>query len=126
VKKTLGLIFCFLSAIVHADWRLVHTDPSNSQFFIDPSNVRLMDGYKRAWILHNLPQANSEGTRSFRSVEEFDCVEKAGRVMQISAFDGEMAGGNLLARRHGNGQWVKNQSGSVDHMLLEAACLDQP
>jgi len=126
VKKTLALLLLSFSAMVHADWRLVYTDPSNSQFFIDPSNVQLKDGYKRAWVLHNLVQANAEGARSFRSVEEFDCVEKAGRVMQISAFDGEMAGGNLLARRPGSGQWIKSQAGSVDQWLLEAACLDQP
>lgn len=124
--KTLGLLLFLLSSSVQAEWRLIHSDTAQSQFFIDPSNVSLIDGYKRAWVLNNLAQANSQGTRSFRSVEEFDCLEKTGRVMQIAAYAGEMASGDLLGRRHGNGQWVKAEVGTVDRMLLEAACQDKP
>jgi hypothetical protein len=85
-----------------------------------------VDGYKRAWVLNNLPQANSQGTRSFRSVEEFDCVKETGRVMQIAAYDGDMASGNVLARRHGNGQWTAAEPGSVDRLLMQAACAGKP
>ena len=126
MKNIFGLFILFIVSTAHAEWRLINKDANNAQFFIDPSNVTLVDGYKRAWVLNNLPLPNAHGTRSFRSVEEFDCIEKAGRVMQIAAFDGEMASGNLMARRHGNGQWMKTDLDSVDHLLLEAACMDQP
>ena len=126
MNKLFACVVVLLASAVHADWHLVHTDNAKTQFFIDPSNVTLVDGYKRAWVLNNLPQANPQGTRSFRSVEEFDCVEKTGRVMQIAAYDGEMASGNVLGRRHGNGQWVKTEAGSVDQLLLEASCKDKP
>ena len=126
MKKTCGLLLLLWSSTVLADWRLVHTDADKAQFFIDPSNVTLVDGYKRAWVLNNLPRANAQGARSFRSVEEFDCIEKAGRVMQIAAYDSEMASGNVLGRRHGNGQWIKTEPGSVDQLLLEASCIDKP
>ena len=126
MNKILGLLVLLLSIAVHAEWRLIHTDADQSQFFIDPTNVSLIDGYQRAWVLNNLAKANPQGTRSFRSVEEFDCNAKSARVMQISAFAGEMASGDLLARRHGNGQWVKPETGTVDHMLLEAACQTKP
>lgn len=126
MKKLWALFFFLFATTVHADWRLVHTDADKAQFFIDPSNITLVEGYKRAWVLNNLPQANPQGARSFKSVEEFDCVEKAGRVMQIAAYGGDMGSGDLLGRRHGNGQWIKTEPNSVDQLILEAACLDKP
>jgi hypothetical protein len=46
--------------------------------------------------------------------------------MQIAAYDGDMASGNVLARRHGNGQWTATEPGSVDRLLLQAACAGKP
>jgi hypothetical protein len=126
MKKIICWLLAAHAGLACAEWQLVHTDADKSQFFIDPSNVSLVDGYKRAWVLNNLPQANSQGTRSFRSVEEFDCVKESGRVMQITAYDGDMASGNVLARRHGNGQWTATEPGSVDRLLLQAACAGKP
>lgn len=126
MKISVSVVAFFLSTSLHAEWRLVHTDADQAQFFIDPSNVTLVDGYKRSWVLHNLPKANAQGARSYRSVEEFDCVERAGRLMQIAAFDAEMGAGNVLGRRHGSGQWIKTQPGSVDELIMEASCKDQP
>ena len=125
MKTLLTLCLILSSGVVSAEWRLVHQDAEKAEFFIDPSNVVLIDGYKRAWVLNNLPKANPQGAQSFKSVEEFDCVEKAGRLMQIAAYAGPMGTGDLLGRRHGNGQWIKTEAGSVDQMLLEASCTDK-
>lgn len=118
-------IFCLLSLVsltAQADWRLVHTDASQAQFFIDQTNIALIDGYQRIWVMNNLSKPNAQGARSFRSVEEYDCINNSGRMMQIAAFDGEMGQGNVLARRHGNGQWQTPEEGSVDKIILHEAC----
>jgi hypothetical protein len=103
MKKITALLACVLSFSAQADWRLIHTDATNAQFYIDQTNIALIDGYQRVWVLNNLEKANSRGTRSFRSVEEYDCINKMARVMQIAAFDGPMGQGELrpvgLARR---------------------------
>jgi hypothetical protein len=122
MKKHLALLAVCFSLSAHADWRLIHTDASNSQYFIDQTNIALIDGYQRVWVLNNLDKANTHGTRSFRSVEEYDCINKQARVMQIAAFSGPMGEGDLLGRRHGNGQWVSPEEGSVDKMILNEAC----
>jgi hypothetical protein len=33
-----------------------------------------------------------------------------------------MATGNILARRSGNGQWVKPEAASVDKQLMDSVC----
>ena len=120
--KKIFLLLSLLSLSAHADWRLVHTDASNAQFFIDQTNIELIDGYQRIWVMNNLSKPNAQGAQSFRSVEEYDCIKNSGRMMQIAAFDGEMGRGNVLARRHGNGQWQVAEEGSVDKIILNEAC----
>ena len=121
MKKIL-LLLSFITMSAQAEWRLVHTDAGQAQFFIDQTNIVLVDGYQRVWVMNNLDKPNAQGARSFRSVEEYDCINKSARVMQIAAFDGEMGGGNLLARRHGNGRWLKTEEGSVDNIIMSEAC----
>ena len=125
MKKML-FVLGLLALSAQADWRLVHKDTSNAQFFIDSTNIALIDGYQRIWVLNNLDKPNAQGARSFRSVEEYDCINKSGRVMQIAAFDGEMGAGNVLARRHGSGQWEKPDEGSVDQIIMIEACKGTP
>ncbi len=123
MKKITVLLACVLSFSAQADWRLIHTDTTNAQFYIDQTNIALIDGYQRVWVLNNLAKPNSRGTRSFKSVEEYDCINKMARVMQIAAFDGPMGQGELLGRRHGSGQWVSPEEGSVDKIIMTEACL---
>ena len=120
--KKIPLLLVFMCFAAHADWQLVHTDPAQARFFIDKDNLNIINGYRRAWILNDLGTPNVQGTASFRSVEEYDCEQAQARVMQIHAMSGPMATGNLLARRSGNGQWVKPDDASVDKYLLESVC----
>ena len=110
---------CFAA---HADWQLMHTDPAQARFFVDKDNLSIINGYRRAWILNDLGKPNVQGTASFRSVEEYDCEQSQARVMQIHAMSGPMATGNLLARRSGNGEWVKPDADSVDKRLMDSVC----
>ncbi len=121
MKKIL-FVLALISINAHADWRLIHTDASNGKYFIDQTNIALVDGFQRVWVMNNLDKPNAQGARSFRSVEEYDCIKNTARVMQIAAFDGEMGGGNVLARRHGNGQWSTPEEGSVDKIIMLEAC----
>jgi hypothetical protein len=121
MKKIL-ILLVFMCFAAHADWQLVHTDPAQARFFIDKDNLSIINGYRRAWILNDLGTPNVQGTASFRSVEEYDCEQAQARVMQIHAMSGPMATGNLLARRSGNGQWVKPDTASVDKHLLDSVC----
>lgn len=121
MKKILILLI-FMSFTAHADWQLVHTDPDQARFFIDKDNLNLINGYRRAWVLNDLAQPNAQGAASFRSVEEYDCEQTQARVMQIHALSGSMATGNIMARRRGNGQWVKPDAASVDKLLMDSVC----
>ena len=79
-------------------------------------------GYKRIWILNEFDQANLQGTKSFRSIEEYDCVKSLSRVMQIAAFKGTMASGQLLAKQHGSGQWKPIEPASVEETIRVKVC----
>jgi hypothetical protein len=120
--KKLPILLIFLSFAAHAEWQLVHTDNTAARFFVDKDNLRIINGYRRAWILNDLGKPNGQGTESFRSVEEYDCAPKPARVMQIQAMSGPMATGNLVARRSGNGQWLKAEAESIDQHLMAAVC----
>jgi len=121
MKKILILLI-FWGFAAHAEWQLVHTDAAHTRFFVDKDNLRMINGYRRAWILNDLDKPNSQGTASFRSVEEYDCEEKKARVMQIHAMSGPMATGNVMARRSGNGQWTPSDTEGIDKHLMDSVC----
>ena len=120
--KKLPILLIFLGFAAHADWHLVHTDAASARFFVDKDNLSIINGYRRAWILNDLGKPNGQGTESFRSVEEYDCAQGQARVMQIHAMSGPMATGNLVARRSGNGQWLKAEAETIDKQLMDAVC----
>jgi hypothetical protein len=120
--KKIPILLVFMCFAAHADWQLVHTDPTQARFFIDKDNLQVINGYRRAWILNDLGKPNEQGTASFRSVEEYDCEQTQARVMQIHAMSGPMATENIMARRSGNGQWVKPDAGAVDKQLMDSVC----
>lgn len=120
--KKIPILLIFLGFAAHAEWQLVHTDPSQTRFFVDKDNLHIINGYRRAWVLNDLGKPNGQGTASFRSVEEYDCQEKQARVMQIHAMSGPMATGNIMARRSGNGQWTKAQDDTIDTHLMDSVC----
>lgn len=120
--KKIPIWLVFICFTAHADWQLVHTDADQARFFIDKDNLNLINGYRRAWILNDLAQPNAQGAASFRSVEEYDCEQTQARVMQIHAMSGSMATGNIMARRSGNGQWVKPDADAVDKRLMDSVC----
>ena len=120
--KKLPILLIFLSFAAHAEWQLVHTDGTAARYFVDIDNLRIINGYRRAWILNDLGKSNGQGTESFRSVEEYDCEQGQARVMQIHALSGPMATGNLVARRSGNGQWLKAEANTLDVHLMAAVC----
>ena len=120
--KKLPILLIFFGFAAHAEWQLVHTDTSAARFFVDKDNLRIINGYRRAWILNDLGKSNGQGTESFRSVEEYDCEQGQARVMQIHAMSGPMATGNLVARRSGNGQWLKAEANTFDAHLIAAVC----
>ena len=120
--KKIPILLIFLGFAAHAEWQLVHTDAAQTRFFVDKDNLRMINGYRRAWILNNLDKPNSQGTASFHSVEEYDCEEKKARVMQIHAMSGPMATGNVMARRSGNGQWTLPETGGIDKHLMDSVC----
>ena len=122
MKKLLLLLSFFFCVSSHAQWTLFHTAEDKSQFFLNPETLLVVDGNKRIWILNEFAQANAQGTRSFRSIEEYDCVNSLSRVMQIAAFNGPLATGQLLAKQHGSGQWKPIEAGSVEEIIREKVC----
>jgi hypothetical protein len=120
--KKLVFLAAFLCVSAQAEWQLIHTEPGNSRFFIDLETVTVVDTYKRIWVLNDLGKANDQGVMSFRSVEEYDCPQVKGRVMQIAAFTGEMASGEILARGNGNGNWIQPESGTLDEKIMQKVC----
>ena len=120
--KKLPILLIFLGFAAHAEWQLVHTDASAARFFVDKDNLRIINGFRRAWVLNDLGKSNGQGTESFRSGEEYDCEQRQARVMQIHAMSGPMATGNVVARRSGNGKWLKAESETLDARLMDAIC----
>ena len=120
--KKIPILLIFLGFAAQAEWQLVHTDVAQTRFFVDKDNLRMINGYRRAWILNDLGKPNPQGTASFRSVEEYDCDQKQARVMQIHAMSGPMATGNIMARRSGNGQWTQPEADAIDKHLMDSVC----
>ena len=63
--KKLPILLIFLSFAAHAEWQLVHTDDTQTSFFVDKDNLQMMNGYRRAWILNDLGKPNGQGTLLF-------------------------------------------------------------
>lgn len=47
--KKIPILLVFMCFAAHADWHLVHNDPTQASFFIDKDNLQVINGYRRAY-----------------------------------------------------------------------------
>ena len=59
--KKLPILLIFFGFAAHAEWQLVHTDGTAARYFVDVDNLRIINGYRRAWILNDLGKSNGHG-----------------------------------------------------------------
>jgi len=104
-----------------ADWTLTAVGGDDKiSVYADLSTKKYVGGYIRIWSLTNTTKSG-EKFRSFKSFEEYDCTQDRKRIIQITAYSGQMGTGNVLGTEK-NGGWDFVTPGSVDAVHLKKIC----
>ncbi len=99
VIRSLALILLAVSAPAHADWKMVGTgeapDLGKRTFYVDFSRIEKSKAFRKVPELVDFV-AEFNGSRSIKTVSEFDCKNKTVRILSFMAYSGNMANGKLV------------------------------
>jgi len=101
----LALVPFVCSAPVAASW-VTFMKSEASVVYIDPASVRKEGHLRKASVLMDLTQKDTEGVRSKRGQSEIDCERARMRVHDLSGFSGAMATGEAVYTFKGASEWI--------------------
>jgi len=93
------------ASLAHAEWTKIQaTSDSGTTGFVDPSTVKTVGGYTRAWMILTHPDAKPLQDKSSNKVYksqkifyEFDCTAEQNRILAISIHADEMGSGQVVS-----------------------------
>lgn len=77
-----------------AEWVQVAENSNGSTFSVEPSTLVRNGNIRRVWVLTSYGSTKSNGTRSYKSLSEFDCRERRSRDLATVYYDGVAGSGN--------------------------------
>jgi len=102
---TLALITLIFSAPVAAAW-MQFMRSNASVVYIDSASVRIEGSLRKASVLVEMNQKDTDGVQSKRGQSEIDCQENRMRISDLSGFSGTMASGEAVYTFNGSSEWM--------------------
>lgn len=104
-----------------ANWFYV-TESSVASNYIDTQSIRIEGERRRVWQMSDRKVNGTNGSRSSRSLVEYDCKEARSRFLQGVNFTGQEASGNIVSMTNEASQWSYVDPGTTGELLFQAAC----
>jgi hypothetical protein len=108
-KKNLGprlkhsgatvVILMLLTSPACAEWVKVGTS-NTAAHYVDPASVRKDGDFRQVWLLQDMVEADLDGVRSVRALQEINCADGRYRYLSVTAYSGPMASGHVVVE-HG-------------------------
>ena len=99
VAGTTALILMFLTSPACAEWVKIGTS-NTAVHYIDPGTVRNDGNLRQVWLMQDMVEADTDGVRSVRALQELNCADGRYRYLSVTAYSGPMAGGRVVVE-HG-------------------------
>ena len=125
-KILLGLVLTVMATAASAEWVFVDDGvPSGNNYYADPATKKRTGNLVRVWEMTDYGKPatiNGKAFQSDRSYNQYDCVERTFQYLQITAFAGKMATGEIVATDNhlGNVNFIPPKS--VGEVRLNFAC----
>lgn len=111
-----------------AEWIFVTTSENNYTTYIDPETIHRKGNRVNVWTITDLKLAKHSPVQgqgdflSTRSLQQFDCEEERTRLLQFTAFSGNMGKGTVVTDFTKEGSWDYLPPNSVGRHVMELAC----
>jgi len=120
MRYMVAALFLLASAPAAAGW-VKYGENDEATFYVDP-RVRVDGELRTVWQLEDLKRRDSSGVMSRRSLQEFDCKTKRGRVLSASFHSELSVKGSVLGSSETPGEWHDVAPGSVAEAILRKVC----
>jgi hypothetical protein len=130
MKRLLFVVLMVTCSVSWAEWELVGKSADNS-LFVDTSTIRKSGNFVKMWSMRNYTLVQTTGKWKWRSMmllDVYNCKEEVMAVVQVNAFEGEMASGQSLATetyQQSEWNWRHVLPGSTGKIQWEIACADK-
>lgn len=124
MRTVLLTAMLFVASPAWAAWTLVK-DADGTSHYIDPLTLRKAGHLRRIAELTSTTLASKGGAASHRLLVEYDCRGERYRLLQLTAFTGPMATGNIfgtLDQPAAGGEWHTASAGTVASDVLKVVC----
>jgi len=90
--------------------------------YIDPATISRNGALRRVWQIADLTQSEADGTKSRRTLYEYDCKERRFRFLSISTHSGPMASGRVLWSDNTTREWNSTAPDTRFEGILNIVC----
>jgi len=116
-----GVLLLLAAGPAWAEWVLID-ESEYANTYVDPATIK-KDGYvRRAWVLHSRKSPDKDGDLSYKGLEEFDCKQEKGRVLQVDYFSGKMGTGRRTGSSNRPEDWGYFAPDSAGGTMLKFLC----
>jgi hypothetical protein len=118
MRFALALSLMFAAAPACAEWVKVGTT-NTAVHYVDPATVRSDGNLRQVWLLQDMVEADLDGVRSVRALQELNCQDGRYRFLSVTAYSGPMAGGHVVVEHGMRDGWsvippILNRSAVAD------------
>lgn len=123
MRSTLPLLFLAASPLVRgeSEWKIVSISVDKDTHYVDVSSIRVKDDQRRAWVRVKYGYEMTAGTKSNRSLVEFDCGDQKNRSLQTEFFKTSNWSDLLLVESEPS-SWAYPAPDSSAFTVLEFVC----
>ena len=95
MKKLVATLLILFAGPSWAQWVLYQRDMDGANYFYDPSTIQ-GENKKRVWTRVDHKSKNELGWHSARALQEYDCINKTYKPLQVEIFSGPSLQGAIL------------------------------
>lgn len=121
MRVVLALSLMLAAAPAWAAWvKVGETDAA--VHYIDAAMIRKDGNLRRVWTVQDMREANPDGIRSIRALEEYDCAQERFRYLSLTAHSRPMAGGLVIAAHELDDTWSARPPGTKPSAIEKIVC----
>jgi hypothetical protein len=130
MKQLLGLVLLVAAVPALAQWMQVGGDDAKAFTYADPATIREHDHIATMTLLIDFKNAQrapyGPEYLSQKMQQEFDCVGRRTRVLEVASYAGQKAEEEVVAVQDAPGEWKPVAPQTVAEELWNIACGKRP
>lgn len=118
------LALCALACqSAHAEWEFVASSDFYARY-IDPDSTIRDGDIVRVWEVDDQAAVDRFGVSSLRAQTEYDCADRAYRILHLSGHSKPLTEGRVLFSRPGRDDWSPIAPGTLGEATMDRICAE--